>query len=63
VYPCLLCIIPIVPDRRHKRSNAPSITRPVVDKEETWPLVKVSAFCSLLCFDTDGSVAGRTFGP
>jgi len=32
-------------------------------KDEVRPLIKVSALCSLQCFDTDGSVEGRTPGP
>ena len=31
-------------------------------KDEVRPLVRVSALCSLLCFDTDGWVTGRTRG-
>jgi len=46
--------------RHEGDSGAPVFWSPVVD--EASPLVRVSALCSVQCFDTDGCVVGRTSG-
>jgi len=55
---CSFKLVILASDSRHKRSNDPSTSNPVVDEEQITPvsdfsLVAVSMLCFLQCSNTD----------